>query len=348
MKAVPLSEVCYIYPGLTTNLSRDYTTEAITFANKVFITGTITVSNYSKAATGNIILTAYQADGTTLFTKVFQNPAYSGNEGAGSTAGVYKKTYTLGLPIAAVGTKPVVKVSFANTLSSADYTVSATSASPATNLTPDGAAGVNVGVTILYFIDDPTALAAYLSANCAGGTAENPKPLKLPGSVTGAQVATIIAAVGNMSPHSYVSLDLSAVTGLVSGGFGGWLNDDSDTGRDYIKGLVLPASLTSIGEQAFAGCSSLTSVDLSRCTKLTSIGSAAFLGCNSLTSVNLPASLHSIGECAFSCPSLTSVTFGGGATIVSGFNGDLYMKYASGGAGTYTWDAGGSTWRKQP
>jgi hypothetical protein len=145
MTAVPLNELCYLYAGLTTNLTANYISQAITFANKVYLTGTVTVTNPSKAATGSITLTAYQADGALFspsITKVFENPAYTGSNG------VYTNTYTLGLPIEAVGTTPVVKVSFANTLDSADYTVTYTPASPAANLTQKGAADVNPSASI--------------------------------------------------------------------------------------------------------------------------------------------------------------------------------------------------------
>ena len=77
------------------------------------------------------------------------------------------------------------------------------------------------------------------------------------------------------------------------------------------------SACTSIGYQAFYNCSNLTSVgDLSACT---SIGGSAFSGCSSLTSVDLSA-CTSIGGGAFSgCSSLTSVdlsactSIGGGA-----------------------------------
>ena len=71
--------------------------------------------------------------------------------------------------------------------------------------------------------------------------------------------------------------------------------------------LIIPDSVTSIGERAFLNCSSLTSVTIPE--GVTSIGSYAFAGCNSLTSVTIPDSVTRIRDYAFSgCSSLTSVT----------------------------------------
>ena len=65
--------------------------------------------------------------------------------------------------------------------------------------------------------------------------------------------------------------------------------------------------MTSIGGNAFYGCSGLTSVIIGN--SATSIGNYAFYGCSSLTSVTFPNSVTSIGKSAFSnCTGLTSVT----------------------------------------
>ena len=70
---------------------------------------------------------------------------------------------------------------------------------------------------------------------------------------------------------------------------------------------IIPNSVESIGECAFYGCTSLTSVTIPNSVK--SIGDYAFSYCTSLTSVTIPNSVKSIGECAFrGCTSLTSVT----------------------------------------
>ncbi|QSH98882.1 leucine-rich repeat domain-containing protein [Treponema phagedenis] len=73
---------------------------------------------------------------------------------------------------------------------------------------------------------------------------------------------------------------------------------------------IVPASVTTIGRAAFAGCNNLRKVDLSKCTALTSIGNWAFYLCNELTSADLSActNLASIEEFAFAgCNNLTKI-----------------------------------------
>ena len=77
-------------------------------------------------------------------------------------------------------------------------------------------------------------------------------------------------------------------------------------------------SVTSIGDDAFYGCSSLTSVTFGDNSQLTSIGNYAFRYCSSLTSIEIPSGVTSIGDDAFyGCSSLTSVTFGDNSQLTS-------------------------------
>ena len=77
-------------------------------------------------------------------------------------------------------------------------------------------------------------------------------------------------------------------------------------GGKYSGSITIPSSIkvndvdyavTSIGEWAFIGCSSLTSVSIPN--TVTSIGERAFDYCYGLTSVTIPNSVTSIGEGAF-------------------------------------------------
>jgi len=86
---------------------------------------------------------------------------------------------------------------------------------------------------------------------------------------------------------------------------------------EHIKGIVLPDTLTSIGDDACYGCGNLTSVVIGN--SVTSIGERAF-NSTGLTSVTIPNSVTSIGEGAFGgCPKLTSVTIPGSVESIGQF-----------------------------
>ena len=64
------------------------------------------------------------------------------------------------------------------------------------------------------------------------------------------------------------------------------------------KNTTIPASVTRLGENAFADCSGLTSITIPQ--GVTSIGYYTFAGCSGLTSITIPQSVTSIGYYAFS------------------------------------------------
>ena len=82
---------------------------------------------------------------------------------------------------------------------------------------------------------------------------------------------------------------------------------DAFNGCTSLTRVTIPNSVTSIGYRAFEGCSSLTSVTIGN--SVTSIGYKVFSGCSGLTSVTIPNSVTYIKESAFyGCSKLTSVT----------------------------------------
>ena len=101
-----------------------------------------------------------------------------------------------------------------------------------------------------------------------------------------------------------------------------------------ITSIEIPASVESIEECAFKGCSQLASVTFEKGSKLKTIGGmnlifpvsfdssgaqahlGAFSDCTALTSIEIPASVESIEECAFQgCSQLASVTFEKGSML---------------------------------
>ena len=81
------------------------------------------------------------------------------------------------------------------------------------------------------------------------------------------------------------------------------------------KNTHIPDSVTGIGESAFSGCGSLTSINIP--DSVTGIGKSAFSWCNSLTSINIPDSVTKIGESAFwECENLTSINIPNSVTEI--------------------------------
>ena len=84
-----------------------------------------------------------------------------------------------------------------------------------------------------------------------------------------------------------------------------------------LTSLVIPDSVTNIGDYAFSGCRSLTSLVIP--DSVTNIGDYAFEGCGSLSSLVLPEGVTSIGKCAFrGCGSLSSLVLPDGVTNIGG------------------------------
>ena len=93
------------------------------------------------------------------------------------------------------------------------------------------------------------------------------------------------------------------------------IKTDTNTLIFGCKNTIIPNSVTSIGDGAFSGCNSLTSITIPN--SVTSIGGEAFGNCSGLTSITIPNSVTSIGSAAFErCSGLTSITIPNSVTAI--------------------------------
>jgi hypothetical protein len=110
----------------------------------------------------------------------------------------------------------------------------------------------------------------------------------------------------------------------------GILYDKKQTVLLYCPGgksgdFTIPNGVTSIDDDAFSDCASLTSITIP--DSMTSIGYDTFYGCSSLTSVIIPNSVTSIDNHGFShCTSLTNIIVDNGNSVYSSKDGVLYNK----------------------
>ena len=84
------------------------------------------------------------------------------------------------------------------------------------------------------------------------------------------------------------------------------IGDGAFDGCSSLTAIIIPNSVTCIGNFAFCGCRGLTSINIPK--SVTSIGNNAFHDCRGLTSITIPSSVTSIGDAAFwGCSSLTAI-----------------------------------------
>ena len=92
-----------------------------------------------------------------------------------------------------------------------------------------------------------------------------------------------------------------------------------------IESYVIPSSVTSIGDWAFSGCSSLSKIVIP--SSVTSIGNGAFSDCCSLSKIVIPSSVTSLGNRAFEdCSSLSNIVI---PSSVTSIGNDAFSKCSS-------------------
>lgn len=122
----------------------------------------------------------------------------------------------------------------------------------------------------------------------------------------------------NTSTNDYDNLKKifgNQVTSYIIGPYVHYIGENAFRGCSGMTSVVFPNTLTSIDANAFRDCSNLVTADMP--DVLLSIGTSAFHGCSRLSSVYISEDLTSIGWNAFfGCSSLTSVTIPNSVTNI--------------------------------
>ena len=142
--------------------------------------------------------------------------------------------------------------------------------------------------------------------------------------ITGGEVTVTVETPGKYFDYKRLSnsrIEITAYTGanpdiIVPAAINGYtVSTVSLENNTLIETVVLPEGMTTIGDSAFSGCSSLTSINIPN--SVTAIGSSAFRGCSSLSSINIPNSVTSIHSYAFyDCSSLTNINLPNSITTI--------------------------------
>ena len=149
---------------------------------------------------------------------------------------------------------------------------------------------------------------------------------KLIGTFLGALLIATVALFGTATPGYAAEV-------FTNDGITYILDEQSATAEVYRYDKISPSNITipesvsannfsypvtSIGDNAFYGCTSLKNVEIPDSVKL--IGISAFYGCTSLESIVIPDGVTSIGNSAFhGCTSLESIVIPDGVTSIGNF-----------------------------
>ncbi len=178
------------------------------------------------------------------------------------------------------------------------------------------------GLVSITIPDGVTSIGNYAFHNCTGLTS-----ITIPSSVTAIGrwafddcTALERVYISDISAWCKIEFDNSASNPLLGA-------EELYLNGNLVTDLIIPDTVTYIGNYAFYNCSALTNITIP--DSLTSIGNYAFHNCSALTIINIPDSVTYIGSFAFkNCTSLTSVNIGNSVELIpeSAFSGCRNLK----------------------
>jgi len=162
------------------------------------------------------------------------------------------------------------------------------------------------GSTLKYRVLSESALTCEV---IGAGDTYGIKILKIPSAVKYGRDTYTVTTIG------YEAFKNCYMTSVIIPGTVTSIGDNAFDSCDDLASVTIPKSVTNIGEFAFVRCYSLTSVTIPEA--VTSLETGAFEDCSSLTSVTIPKTVTSIGSQAFKgCNSLTSVIIPNAVTSI--------------------------------
>ena len=164
-----------------------------------------------------------------------------------------------------------------------------------------------IGLTSIEIPNSVTEIGNYAFSGCTGLTT-----IEIPNNVTTIGESVFDGCTGLMS------IDVDKDNPAYASVDGVLYNKNITTLIRCPEGKALieiPNSVTSIGYEAFYGCTGLTSIEIPN--SVIEIGNRVFYGCTGLTRFEIPNSVTSIGDYAFqSCSSLKSITIPNSVTSI--------------------------------
>ena len=131
-------------------------------------------------------------------------------------------------------------------------------------------------------------------------------------NIYGGNGADFVIRAGTLEKYNGASTEVVIPDSVTS------IGANAFKGCTGLASVTIPNSVTSIEGRVFDGCASLTSITIPN--SMTSIGSYAFYGCTGLTSITIPNSVTSIESSAFcGCTGLTSITIPNSVTSIGGW-----------------------------